>query len=168
MKKKRSFAGGGGGVGEFFILESLLNMTIWACEDVPRLYTTDTNQKSNWLKTHTKKTHAGFFCRWKFPHLTFKRTTATCLRFFGERHPQSSPITKAQRAQSSSYTPNAWRKNHPALGRLPSLAPENGWLEDDRFPFGKAYVQGRTVSFRKPIQTKSNQESPGYRGLANP
>ena len=28
------------------------------------------------------------------------------------------------------------------------FAPENGWLEDE-FPFGKAYFQGRTVSFRE-------------------
>ena len=29
-----------------------------------------------------------------------------------------------------------------------NIAPENGWLED-YFPFGKAYFQGRTVSFRE-------------------
>ena len=28
------------------------------------------------------------------------------------------------------------------------LAPENGWLEDE-FPFGMAYFQVRTVSFRE-------------------
>ena len=28
------------------------------------------------------------------------------------------------------------------------MAPENGWLEDE-FPFGKAFLQGRTVSFRE-------------------
>ena len=33
--------------------------------------------------------------------------------------------------------------------------PENGWLEYDRFqfPFGMAYFQGRTVSFREGITT---------------
>jgi len=29
------------------------------------------------------------------------------------------------------------------------LAPENGWLEDDSFPFGMAYFLGRAVSFRE-------------------
>ena len=32
--------------------------------------------------------------------------------------------------------------------RLTAKAPENGWLEY-WFPFGKAYFQGRTVSFRE-------------------
>ena len=31
-----------------------------------------------------------------------------------------------------------------------NMAPENGWLEDE-FPFGKAYLQGRAVSFREGI-----------------
>ena len=36
------------------------------------------------------------------------------------------------------------------LGTLPktNIAPENGWLED-YFPFGMAYFQGRTVSFKE-------------------
>ena len=29
-----------------------------------------------------------------------------------------------------------------------NISPENGWLEDS-FPFGKAYFQGRAVSFRE-------------------
>ena len=39
------------------------------------------------------------------------------------------------------------------LGTLPEtniFAPENGWLEY-KFPFGMAYFQGRTVSFREGI-----------------
>ncbi len=32
--------------------------------------------------------------------------------------------------------------------KLTSKAPENGWLED-YFPFGMAYFQVRTVSFRE-------------------
>ena len=35
------------------------------------------------------------------------------------------------------------------------FAPENGWLEYDRFLFGMAYFQGRTVSFRECIFTSS-------------
>ena len=30
-----------------------------------------------------------------------------------------------------------------------NIAPENGWLEDDRLFFGMAHFQGRTVSFRE-------------------
>ena len=37
----------------------------------------------------------------------------------------------------------------PSL-KLTAKAPENGWLED-YFPVGKAYLQGRTVSFRERI-----------------
>ena len=38
----------------------------------------------------------------------------------------------------------------PILYTLPetNIAPENRWLEDE-FPFGMAYFQGRTVSFRE-------------------
>ncbi len=35
----------------------------------------------------------------------------------------------------------------PSL-KLTAKAPENGWLEDE-IPIGKAYFQGRTVSFRR-------------------
>jgi len=35
-----------------------------------------------------------------------------------------------------------------------SMAPENGWLEYS-FPFGIAYFQGRTVSFRECKSSKS-------------
>ena len=48
-------------------------------------------------------------------------------------------------------------------GSLPSLkltarAPENGWLEY-WFPFGMAYFQGRTVSFRESTLLKTNSKS---------
>ena len=48
---------------------------------------------------------------------------------------------------SSCTTPFIWKNT-----TLPetNIAPENGWLED-YFPFGKAYFQGRTVSFRDGI-----------------
>ena len=34
------------------------------------------------------------------------------------------------------------------LPKTNSSPPKNGWLEDDPFPFGMDYFQGRTVSFR--------------------
>ena len=67
----------------------------------------------------------------------------------------------------SLQVPSLWRRGAPwpEVGFLPrrlaaiqisveytlpetNMAPENGWLEDE-FPFGKAYFQGRTVSFRE-------------------
>ena len=33
--------------------------------------------------------------------------------------------------------------------KITILAPENGWLEDEAFPFGMAYFEGQAVSFRE-------------------
>ena len=37
-------------------------------------------------------------------------------------------------------------ENHTLPEMVGAQAPENGWLEDDRFLFGEAYFQGRTIS----------------------
>ena len=49
--------------------------------------------------------------------------------------------------------PNRKPLNFLSLYTLPeiNIAPENGWLEYDRFLFGMAYFQGRTVSFREGL-----------------
>ena len=43
---------------------------------------------------------------------------------------------------------NKEQEERSTLRETNILAPENGWLED-WFPFGMAYFQGRTVSFRE-------------------
>ena len=49
--------------------------------------------------------------------------------------------------------PNRKPLNFLSVYTLPeiNIAPENGWLEYDRFLFGMAYFQGRTVSFREGL-----------------
>ena len=56
-----------------------------------------------------------------------------------------------------------------SLDKIPSLkltafVPENGWFED-QFPFGMAYFQGQTVSFRECIRSNQTTISVHFHGF---
>ena len=66
----------------------------------------------------------------------------------GDFHIGRLVVSGDNRCPQKSGTNERWMKGCIPSLKLIAKAPENGWLEDC-FPFGMAYFQGQTASFRE-------------------